>query len=205
MAAVLITVFLTCRSFDKVNAMVYVSDQKGFTIDILKRIDALEKENLQLKTKIGEMKQIMDMQLNETQNLSDSFDIIKDEVQELLPKSLKSSFGNATFKVQIFLEGHKIKKTSPKGFSASKWDVGNWIYFISKEFFHFQFSYLIILLSNFYFILFLVLSGTNDNDRKLFKVSCEGSCKGVNILLDYSMSDGDPDLCARYFFSIRIL
>ena len=54
-----------------------------------------------------------------------------------------------------------------------------------------------------------MLSGTNDNDRKLFKVSCEGSCKGVDILLDYSMSDGDPDLCARYFFfnknSLRII
>jgi len=128
MAAILIMVFLTCGFFDKVNAMVDVSDQKGFKIDILKRIEALEKENLQLKTKIGEMKQKMDLQSNETQKLSDSFDIVKNEIQELSPKS---SF---------------------------------------------------------------VLSGTNDNDMKLFKVSCEGSCKGVDILLDYS--DGDPDLCA---------
>ena len=93
MAAILIAVFLTCGSFDKVNAMMAVGDQKGFKIDVLKRIEALEKENLQLKTKIGEMKQKMDLQSNETQKLSDSFDIIKDEVQELLPKS---SFGNAT-------------------------------------------------------------------------------------------------------------
>ena len=54
-----------------------------------------------------------------------------------------------------------------------------------------------------------MLSGTNDNDMKLFKVSCEGSCKGVDILLDYS--DGDPDLCARSFLlsfyknSLRII
>ena len=90
MAAILITVFLTCGSFDKVNAMM---DVKGFEIDILKRIEALEKENLQLKTKIGEMKQKMDLQSNETQKLSDSFDIVKNEIQEL---SQKSSFGNAT-------------------------------------------------------------------------------------------------------------
>ena len=100
MAAILIMVFLTCGSFDNANAMMDISDQKEISIDILKRIEALEKENLQLKTKIDEMKQIMDLQSNETQNLSDSFDIIKDEVQDISPKS---SFGNAALKFKYLL------------------------------------------------------------------------------------------------------
>ena len=100
MAAILIMVFLTCGSFDNVNAILDISDQKEISIDILKRIEALEKENLQLKTKIDEMKQIMDLQSNETQNLSDSFDIIKDEVQDISPKS---SFGNAALKFKYLL------------------------------------------------------------------------------------------------------
>ena len=96
MAAILITVFLTYGSFDKVNAMMDIGDQKGFDLDVfLKRIEALENENLQLKTKIGEMKQKMELQSNETQKISDSFDIIKDEVQDFLPKS---SFGNTALK-----------------------------------------------------------------------------------------------------------
>ena len=110
MAAILITVFLTCGSFDKVNAMMDFGDQKGFKIDVLKRIEALEKENLQLKTKIGEMKQKMDLQSNKTQKLSDSFDIIKDEVQELLPKS---SFGNATLKFKYSEKALTFRKKSP--------------------------------------------------------------------------------------------
>ena len=110
MAAILITVFLTCGSFDKVNAMMDVSDQKGFKIDILKRIEALEKENLQLKTKIGEMKQKMDLQSNETQKLSDSFDIVKNEIQELSPKS---SFGNATLKFKYSEKAIKFRKNLP--------------------------------------------------------------------------------------------
>ena len=98
MAAILITVFLTYGSFDKVNAMMDIGDQKGFDFDVfLKRIEALENENLQLKTKIGEMKQKMELQSNETQKISDSFDIIKGEVQEVLPKTF---FGNATLKVK---------------------------------------------------------------------------------------------------------
>ena len=96
MAAILITVFLTYGSFDKVNAMMDIGDQKGFDLDVfLKRIEALENENLQLKTKIGEMKQKMELQSNETQKISDSFDIIKDEVHDFLPKS---SFGNTASK-----------------------------------------------------------------------------------------------------------
>ena len=110
MAAVLITVFLTCGSFDKVNAMMDVGDQKGFNIDVLKRIDALEKENLQLRTKIGEMKQKMDLQSNETQKISDSFDIIKDELQDVLPKT---SFGNATLEIKYSDKAIKIRKISP--------------------------------------------------------------------------------------------
>ena len=96
MAVILIAVFLTCGSFDKVNAMMDIGDQKGFDFDVfLKRIEALENENLQLKTKIGEMKQKMELQSNETQKISDSFDIIKDEVHDFLPKS---SFGNTASK-----------------------------------------------------------------------------------------------------------
>ena len=39
-------------------------------------------------------------------------------------------------KGQIFLEGHKnLKKTKPKGFSASKCDVGNWMFSTFWEFF----------------------------------------------------------------------
>ena len=108
MAAILITVFLTCGSFDKVNAMMDIGDQKGFDFDVfLKRIEALENENLQLKTKIGEMKQKMELQSNETQKISDSFDIIKDEVQEFLPKS---SFGNATLKFKYSEKAIKFQK-----------------------------------------------------------------------------------------------
>ena len=111
MAAILITVFLTCGSFDKVNAMMDIGDQKGFDFDVfLKRIEALEDENLQLKTKIGEMKQKMELQSNETQKISDSFDIIKDEVQEFLPKS---SFGNATLKFKYSEKAIKFQKHLP--------------------------------------------------------------------------------------------
>ena len=34
-----------------------------------------------------------------------------------------------------FVNGYYLKKTSPKGFSASKCDVGNWIFSKSWEFF----------------------------------------------------------------------
>ena len=54
-----------------------------------------------------------------------------------------------------------------------------------------------------FLFLFQVLSGADAKDMKYFKISCNGSCKGINIRLDPPQVNeiekgGDPDLCVRY-------